>query len=160
MQIAENCVAEINYTLTDDDGEVLDTTDGKTPLAYLHGASNIIPGLENELAGKTAGDNIRVTLPPEKGYGVRNEELRQEMSRDQFDGVDELKVGMMFRADTPQGPLVLNIVEVSDEKVTVDGNHPLAGQTLHFDVTVQDVRDATEEELAHGHAHGAGGHDH
>lgn len=160
MQIADRKVAEIEYTLKDDDGQVLDTTDGKSPLAYLHGTGSIIPGLENELAGKAAGDNIRVTLPPAQGYGERNDDLRQQMSRDQFDGVDELKVGMMFRVETDQGPLVLNVVDISDDVVTVDGNHPLAGQTLHFDVTVQGVRDATEEEIAHGHAHGPGGHAH
>lgn len=160
MKISQNKVASIEYTLTDDSGEVLDTSVGGEPLAYIHGMGNIIPGLEEALEGKEAGDSLKVSVAPEDGYGEQNDALVQQVPREMFQGVDEIEIGMQFHAQTAQGLTVITVTEVAQELITVDGNHPLAGKTLHFDVKVVDVRDATEEELEHGHAHGAGGHHH
>ncbi len=150
MQIADRCVASFNYTLTDDEGQVIDTSEGRAPLAYLHGAGNIVPGLEKELAGKSAGDSFKADVPPELGYGQHNEAMVQDLPPKAFQGVDEVKPGMQFQAQGPQGPLHVTVTEVADDKITVDGNHPLAGKTLHFDVEVTEVRDATEAELEKG----------
>jgi FKBP-type peptidyl-prolyl cis-trans isomerase SlyD len=160
MRIAEKTVVAIDYTLKDDDGQLLDSSDGREPLSYLHGAGAIIPGLERELEGKQAGDELKVAIAPEDGYGQRNDALRQQVPRDQFTGVDDLAVGMQFRVNSNAGPLVVTVVEVADDVVTIDGNHPLAGVQLNFAVTVREVREATDEEIAHGHAHGPGGHEH
>ncbi len=161
MLIAENAVVSIDYTLRNDEGEVLDSSEGAHPLAYLHGAANIIPGLEQALAGKAAGDQLEVSLEPEDAYGEYSLELVANLQRNMFQGVDELEVGMQFHASAPDGGMqVVTIRDVDGEQVTVDGNHPLAGQRLHFQVKVVDVRAATSEELAHGHAHGEGGHHH
>ena len=161
LQIAGECVVSIHYKLTNDAWETLDSSEGAEPLVYLHGASNIIPGLENELTGKDVGASLNVTIQPEDGYGVINEELIQTVSRDAFQGVDEIEPGMRFEAAGEDGETQLIVVtEVTEKEVTVDGNHSLAGETLHFDVTVEEVRAATQEELQHGHAHGPGGHHH
>ena len=160
MQIENNLVVSFDYTLTDNEGQVIDTSDGREPLAYLHGKGGIIPGLERELAGKTVGDELQVSVAPADGYGERNESLKQDVPRAQFDGVEELEVGMQFRVDTEGGPMVINVMEIGDEIVTVDGNHPLAGIHLNFAVTIRDIREATSEELDHGHVHGPGGHHH
>lgn len=160
MQIAENKVVSIHYTLKDPAGEVIDSSEGQDPLVYLHGASNIIPGLEKELVGKTAGDKLNVTVQPDEGYGQAHPEMVQEVPRDAFQGVDNIQVGQRFEAESNQGPISVVVTAVSEETVTVDGNHPLAGMVLSFDVEVMDVRDASEEEVAHGHAHGPGGHNH
>lgn len=160
MQISEKKVASIHYTLKNDAGDVLDTSSGRDPLAYLHGANNIIPGLEKALEGKAAGDKVEVTVEPSEGYGDRQDSLVQDVPREAFQGVDEIKEGMQFQAQGPQGPVLVTVKTVTDESVTVDGNHPLAGEKLHFDVEIAEVRDATDQELEHGHVHGAGGHDH
>jgi FKBP-type peptidyl-prolyl cis-trans isomerase SlyD len=161
MLIAENAVVSIDYTLRNDEGEVLDSSEGAHPLAYLHGAANIIPGLEQALVGKAAGDQLEVSLEPEDAYGEYSLELVANLQRSMFQGVDELEVGMQFHASAPDGGMqVVTIRDVDGDQVTVDGNHPLAGQRLHFQVKVVDVRAATSEELAHGHAHGEGGHHH
>ncbi len=160
MQIATNSIVSFDYTLTNGDGQVLDTSSGKQPLSYLHGAGNIIPGLENELAGKQAGDNVKVTVAPAEAYGERDEKLVQPVPRAAFKGIDQIQPGMQFTAQSPQGARIVTVVAVADEQVTIDANHPLAGQTLHFDVTIRDVRQATEDELNHGHAHGPGGAHH
>jgi len=160
MQIAKNTVATINYTLTDPKGQVIDSSNGREPLAYLHGASNIIPGLESALEGKATGDSLNVTIPPENGYGKHNPELVQPVPRENFKGINEIKPGMQFQAQTPQGARIVTVVKVDPDSVTVDANHPLAGMDLKFDVTVENVREATPEEITHGHAHGAGGHHH
>lgn len=160
MQIADKKVALIHYTLTSVDGEVLDSSEGAEPLAYIHGLGNIVPGLEKELTGKQTGDKVNVEVSPEEGYGEINDELIQEVDRSAFDGVDTIGVGMRFMAQTAWGQQPVIVTAVSDDTVTVDGNHPLANQTLKFDVEVVEVRDATEEELEHGHAHGVGGHQH
>ena len=160
MQIAERTVASFHYTLTDDAGAVIDSSSGRDPLSYLHGVGNIVPGLEKAMAGRAAGDKFDVVVAPEEGYGEPNEMLVQTVPREAFQGVDEIEVGMQFQAQTPQGALSVVVSKVEDGMVTVDGNHPLAGQTLHFAIEVVDVREASVEEVLHGHVHGEGGHAH
>lgn len=159
MQIAANAVVSIHYTLTNTAGEQLDSSAGQEPLAYLHGANNIIPGLENALAGKAVGDKLSVTVDPEEGYGQVREELIQDVDRANFEGIDVVEPGMQFMAQTPWGQQPVTVIKVQDDVVTLDGNHPLAGQTLNFEVEVVEVREASEEELEHGHVHGAGEQD-
>ncbi len=160
MQIAERKVASFHYTLTNDAGEVLDSSEGREPLAYLHGAGNIVPGLESEMNGRSAGDAFKVDVQAENGYGNYIEELVQTVPREAFQGVENLDVGMQFQAQTGQGGIAVVVTAIDGDDVTVDGNHPLAGQALHFDVKITEVRDATDEEIEHGHVHGAGGHHH
>jgi len=160
MQIAEKTVVSIHYTLTNAEGETLDSSNGQDPLAYLHGAGNIIPGLENALVGKTVGDSLQVTVEPEEGYGPVRDELVQDVDRSAFSGIEDIQTGMQFMAQTPWGEQPVTVVKVEGDSITLDGNHPLAGQTLTFDVEVVEIRDATDEEVEHGHAHGAGGHHH
>jgi FKBP-type peptidyl-prolyl cis-trans isomerase SlyD len=160
MQIGDRTVATFHYTLTDTSGKVLDSSVGGEPLTYLHGVGNIVPGLERELTGRSAGDKLEVTLQPEDGYGEPNPAMVQVVPRQAFQGVDDLEVGMQFQAQTPQGALPVVISKVEGDQVTVDANHPLAGQVLHFAVEVTDVRNASVEELMHGHVHGEGGHQH
>lgn len=160
MQIANACVASIHYTLKNDAGEVLDSSEGREPLVYLHGAGNIIPGLESALDGKTEGDQLNVSVEPEQGYGPHREDLVQSVPRESFQGVDQIDVGMRFQAESNQGPMVVTVTAVDDNNVTVDGNHPLAGENLNFEVQVVEVREASDEEKEHGHPHGPGGHEH
>lgn len=160
MQIAKDLVASIEYTLTDDAGNVIDSSVGGEPLAYLHGAGNIIPGLEDALEGKKAGDTFKVNIAPADGYGEKNEGLMQVVPKEMFQGVDTIEVGMQFHAQTDHGLQVITVAAVEGNNITVDGNHPLAGKNLNFDVKVIEVRAASEEELDHGHVHGAGGHHH
>jgi FKBP-type peptidyl-prolyl cis-trans isomerase SlyD len=160
MLVAEKSVVSIHYTLKNDAGEVLDSSVGQSPLAYLHGASNIIPGLENALVGKTVGDKLDVSVTAEEGYGPIREELVQKVPHDNFQGIDNVEVGMQFMAQAPWGEQPVTVVEVEEDGITLDGNHPLAGQNLHFAVEVVEVREASEEEVTHGHAHGEGGHHH
>lgn len=152
--IGNNVVAAIHYTLTNSAGEVLDSSEGKDPLSYLHGAGNLIPGLEKELVGKSAGSSLQVTVAPEEAYGPVHDQLIEVVPRNAFQGVDNIEPGMAFEAQGADGQARRIVVtDVSGEEVTVDGNHPLAGVELNFDVQVVDVRDATEEEINHGHAH-------
>lgn len=160
MQIADRCVVSIHYTLKNDGGDVLDTSGGAEPLVYLQGAGNIIPGLENALVGKSVGDKLSVKIAPAQGYGERDPRAVQDVPRRAFQGIRDIKVGMSFTAEGPNGPTRVTVTRVAGDMVTVDGNHQLAGENLHFDVEVTDVRAASEEELAHGHVHGAGGHHH
>lgn len=154
MQIADQCVVSFHYTLTNTAGEQLDSSDGQDPLVYLHGNNGIIPGLERELAGKEAGDKLNVTVQPEDAYGPMVPELIQLAPHSAFDGIDEVKPGMQFEAQGPDGQSrIITVDKVAPEGVTINGNHPLAGQVLNFDVTVVEVRAATEQELEHGHAH-------
>ncbi len=154
LTIGDDVVVTIHYTLTDDDGNVIDSSEGAEPLPYLHGASNIIPGLEQALLGKSEGDSLEVRVDPAEGYGEIIPELVQVVDRAAFQGVDFIEPGMNFEAQTPDGQ-TRNIVvkDVSDDQVTVDGNHPLAGVALNFAVNVVSVRPATAEELSHGHVH-------
>ena len=160
MQIAERCVASFHYTLTNDQGEVLDSSSGRGPLTYLHGAGNIVPGLERAMAGKVPGDRFEVTVAPEEGYGIRHPSLVQVVPRVAFQGVDQIEPGMQFHAQGPQGPMAVTVTRVEADEVTVDGNHPLAGVPLHFAIEVTEVREASVEEVLHGHVHGEGGHVH
>ncbi len=160
MPIEANSAVAIDYTLTDDEGAVIDTSEGSTPLWYLHGHENIVPGLERELTGKEVGDRLQVAITPADGYGERDEELEQQVDREQFADFEDLHEGMQFQVESDDGPLVFTVVEIGDELVTVDGNHPLAGASLNFDVTVREIRAATAEELEHGHVHEPGGHEH
>ena len=157
MQITDGTVVSMEYALRDDEGSVIDQSQPGQPLAYLHGHKNIIPGLESALQGKSAGDQVEVRVSPEEGYGEPNPALEQVVPKDRFQGIENIEVGMQFQASTDQGPVSVRVVKVEDEDVTVDGNHPLAGKHLNFNVTVQDVRSATEEELAHGHVHQSDG---
>jgi FKBP-type peptidyl-prolyl cis-trans isomerase SlyD len=160
MQIAERCVASFHYTLTNAEGEVIDSSSGRGPLTYLHGAGNIVPGLERVMAGKQAGDRFEVVVAPEEGYGERHAGLVQVVPRVAFQGVDTIEPGMQFHAQGPQGPMSVVVTHVSADEVTVDGNHPLAGVALHFAIEVTEVREASVEEVLHGHVHGEGGHVH
>lgn len=156
MQVAKDCVVSIDYTLKDDSGQVLDSSQGGDALVYLHGSNSIIPGLESALEGKDVGDELSVRIPPEQAYGVRDESKCQPVPRNMF-GDEKVEVGAQYHAAGPNGEqLVVTVVEVADDAVTVDGNHPLAGAHLNFDVKVVDVRAATDEELSHGHAHHPG----
>ena len=160
MQISDSKVVTLNYTLKDDDGNVIDQSqDGQ--FAYLHGAQNIISGLEIALTDKAQGDKVSVRIEPKDGYGEYNESMIQTVDKEMFDAEQELEAGQQFHAQTPDGHMItVTIKEVSDNDVTVDGNHPLAGIHLNFDVEIMDVRDATPEEIDHGHVHGPGGHQH
>lgn len=160
MQIERNKVVSIDYTLTDDNGSVLDTSKNHGPLAYLHGVGGIIPGLEQALEGRAPGESLNVQVPPDQAYGRRDDALIQSVPRTAFRGIDNIQQGMQFQANAGGQNRVVTVVDVDDQNVRVDANHPLAGKTLNFDVTVRDVRDATPEELQHGHAHGAGGAHH
>ncbi|TAM12474.1 MAG: peptidylprolyl isomerase [Nevskiaceae bacterium] len=159
MQIADRRVASFHYTLTDDDGKTLDSSRGHEPLSYLHGGGNIVSGLERALVGKVAGETLKVDVSPEDGYGLHREQLVQVVPASAF-GDTEVKPGMRFTAETDGGPVSVVVTQVADGQVTVDGNHPLAGQTLHFDVEVVDVREASPEEIVHGHVHGPHDHHH
>ena len=161
MSIKDNSAVSFHYSLTDDEGQQLDSSAGKEPMAYLHGAGNIIPGLENALTGKAVGDSMTVAVSAAEGYGEVQQELIQDVPRTSFQGIEQIEVGMQFEAQTGQGGTVpVTVTAVTDETVTVDGNHPLAGKNLNFDVSIEAVRDATAEELEHGHVHGPGGHEH
>ncbi len=149
MEVQQDSVVTIHYVLRDDDGEVVDQSDGQ-PISYLHGHNNLIPGLEKALDGHEPGDEVEASVKPEEGYGEYNEDLVQNVNRDAFEGVDNLEAGMSFRAESDAGNMIVTVKEVGDQEVTVDGNHVLAGQNLNFMVTVADVREATHNELEQG----------
>lgn len=159
MTIADKKVVVIDYELTDDNGQILDKSESGQ-FAYLHGADNIIPGLEKALSGKSAGDTFEVSVSPEEGYGERHENMVQTVSIDMFESPEQVVVGQQFHAQSPEGHTILiTVTNVDGDQVTIDGNHPLAGMQLNFSGTVVDIRDATAQELEHGHVH-AHGHDH
>ena len=160
MEIAADSVVLIHYTLKDDSGAVIDSSAGGEPLAYIQGHGNLVPGLEKALEGKQDGNTLAVTLSPAEGYGVRDEALVQRVPKRSLQGSGEIRKGMQFQARTDDGMRVFIVTGIAGDMVTLDGNHPLADQTLHFDVEVVSVRAATTEELEHGHVHGAGGHHH
>jgi FKBP-type peptidyl-prolyl cis-trans isomerase SlyD len=160
MQIGKNSVVAIDYTLTNPKGEVLDSSKGREPLTYIQGSGGIIPGLEAALEGKAAGDAVSVTIPPEQAYGLRDDSMVQKVSRDLFKNAGVIEVGMQFQANNGQEQRVVTIVGFDGDDVKVDANHPLAGTTLHFEVDIKTVRAATQDEIAHGHVHGPGGHHH
>ncbi|WP_226704338.1 FKBP-type peptidyl-prolyl cis-trans isomerase [Microbulbifer elongatus] len=154
MKIANHSVVEINYTLKDAEGTVIDSSEGSQPLKYLQGVGNIIPGLEKEMLDKSAGDKFTVVIAPEEGYGPQNPELIQTLPSSAFGGVEKLEVGMAFRAQSTEGqPIEVEIIDIDGDQVTINGNHPLAGVELHFSIEVVSVREATPEEVDHGHVH-------
>ncbi len=156
MKIDTNSIVSIHYTLTNSEGAVLDTSSGKAPLVYFHGKGNIIPGLENALVGKAQGDSFKVEIPPEQAYGAVRQEMVQTVPLSAFEGIGQtLEPGMQFQAQSPDGQArLITVVSVDDQGVKVDGNHPLAGEVLHFDVSVEDIRDATAEEMERGSIQG------
>ncbi len=160
MNATQDHVVTIEYTLKDSKGEVLDSSVGSEPLAYLHGFQNIVPGLEKALEGKKKGDELEVKLTPDEAYGQRRDELMSTVNKAELDQIPNLEEGMQLQAQTPQGVQIFTIAEIKGDEVTLDGNHPLAGEELNFKVKVMDVRKATQEELEHGHVHGPGGHHH
>jgi FKBP-type peptidyl-prolyl cis-trans isomerase SlyD len=163
MVVAQNKVVLIHYTLKDDAGNVIDSSSGREPLAYIHGQEpkNLIAGLENALEGKGAGEKLSVTIAPAEGYGEYDAGKVQRVPKRQFGGVKNLQPGMQFQARTSSGEVnVITVKSIQGDMVTIDGNHELAGKNLNFDVEITEVRDATEEELSHGHVHGPGGHHH
>lgn len=153
MTIGTDSVVTIHYTLKDEAGTVLDHSEPGQPLAYLHGHGNIISGLEKELTGKDAGDALTVTVLPAEGYGEYDNNLVQSVPRQALRGIENVEAGMRLQAQTAEGTRAVTVSKVTDESVTLDGNHPLAGKNLHFDVRVEEVRPATKDELSHGHVH-------
>lgn len=159
MQVAKNTVVRFEYTLHETDGALLESTDGQA-VAYLHGHKAMIPAIEEGLEGKQAGDEVKLSLTPEQAYGVRREEAQERISVKHLQGAKTWKPGMVALVQTEQGPRQVTILKMGKFMATVDTNHPYAGKHLDFDLKVVEVRAATEEEIAHGHAHGAGGHQH
>ena len=160
MFIEKDRVALIHYTLTDDSGQVIDSSAGGDPLAYIHGNGNLVPGLESALDGKAAGEKLIVKVAPADGYGVRDEQLVQRVPKRSLGGVGEIKKGMQFQAQVGGGIRVFTVVAVVGDMITLDGNHALADKNLNFQIEIVEVRAASQEELDHGHVHGAGGHHH
>jgi FKBP-type peptidyl-prolyl cis-trans isomerase SlyD len=160
MPIQQDSVVTIHYTLKDDAGKVIDSSTPNEPLAYLHGRGSLVPGLERELEGKNAGDKLAVQVSAAEGYGEHDKQLIEQVPRRALQGIANIKVGLQLHAQTPEGPRTVTVTRIASDMVTLDGNHPLAGKTLHFEVEIADVRQASAEELAHGHVHGAGGHHH
>lgn len=157
MQIANNKIVTLDYVLKDSEGQVIDSSEGREDFVYLHGASNIVPGLEKALTGKKIGIEFEVTVSPEEGYGTRNEALVDEVPRAMFNG-NEVQLGMQFHAETPDGEkMIVSVIEFDDDVVKVDGNHPLSGAVLDFTIKVVSIRDASETEISHGHVHQPGG---
>lgn len=160
MTIAKDHVVQFHYTLRDADGNEIESSRGGEPMAYLHGHGNIIPGLEEALLGRAEGDQFSVTVPPEKGYGERQEGQLQRISVKHLQGAKNWRPGMIAMVQTDQGPRQVRIVKAGRFMVDVDTNHPFAGHTLTFEVDVVSIRQGKEDEIAHGHAHGEGGHQH
>jgi FKBP-type peptidyl-prolyl cis-trans isomerase SlyD len=160
MSITQDQVVSIHYTLRDDAGEVIDASAAGAPLAYLHGHGNLIPSLERELTGKSAGDRLQVKIAARDGYGEYDSALVQRLPRRALKGVPNLKVGMRLQTQGGHGARAVTVTQVVGDMVTLDGNHPLAGKNLNFEVEIAAVREATAEELTHGHVHGPGGHHH
>ena len=160
MTIQKNKVVTMDYTLKNAEGEVVDSTEGGHPLAYIHGVGALIPGLEQALDGKRAGDSIQVKIDPKLGYGERDESMVMTIDRKDVDGVADIQVGHVLHAETEKGTRQFRVIRIDGDQLVVDGNDELAGDTLFFDVTIVEVREATSEELAHGHVHGEHGHHH
>ena len=161
MKVEKDKVVLMHYTLKNDAGDVIDSSDGGDPLPFLQGHGNIIPGLESALEGSKVGDKLDVSIKPEEGYGERMKDAIQEIPSSALQGVDEVKVGMQLQSQDKDGnAFLVTVTKIDDDKITVDGNHPLAGQTLHFSVSIESVRKAEDEELSHGHVHADGQHNH
>ncbi len=160
MKISQHTVVSLDYTLKNGEGELLDTSEGREPLIYLQGVGALIPGLEKELEGKEKGDKLTAVIAPEDAYGSRRDDLLKIVPKSGFKGEEEMQEGMQVQLDTEHGPALAIISKIDGEDVTLDLNHPLADMTLHFDVDIVDVREASQEEIDHGHVHGPGGHEH
>jgi FKBP-type peptidyl-prolyl cis-trans isomerase SlyD len=160
MTISENMVVSFHYTLTNGEGTQIESSRERDPMSYLHGSNNIIPGLERAMEGREAGEEFSVTVPPEDAYGTRSEANIQRIPLKRLGMTTRPQVGQVLGLQTNQGPVQVTVVKVGKFNIDVDANHPLSGQTLTFDVEITEVREASEEELSHGHAHGVGGHDH
>ncbi|MFB9069230.1 FKBP-type peptidyl-prolyl cis-trans isomerase [Pseudofulvimonas gallinarii] len=160
MQVAKDCVVRFHYTLKAVDGTLIESSEGAQPLAILWGHGGLIAGVERALEGRSAGDSVEVTVSPEDGYGERRDDLFQRLPKKYFRNPDKLRPGMVTEIRTERGPRVVTVVKTGMTVIDVDGNHPLAGQTLQFALQVVDVREATAEEIDHGHVHGDGGHHH
>jgi FKBP-type peptidyl-prolyl cis-trans isomerase SlyD len=160
VEITADRVVTIHYTLKNDSGTVLDSSAGGEPLAYIQGHGNLVSGLEKALEGQQDGVTLAVSVSPAEGYGLRDEDLIQRLPKRSLQGSGEIRKGMQFQASTADGMRVFTVTALVGDMVTLDGNHPLADQTLHFDIEIIGVREATTEELVHGHVHGAGGHHH
>ena len=158
MQIANNTAVSIHYTLTNDVGEEIDSTAGVEPMVYLHGSGNIIAGLEKALQRKNIGDKFKIRIEATDAYGEFSDDMIQVVSREMFDGIDNLEVGMQFHAAVNSGSGIITVIKVDGDDITIDGNHPMAGQALNFDVEIVGVRLATKDEISHGHIHGSGCH--
>lgn len=159
-KVGNAMVVTFHYTLKNDQGDVIDSSEGKDPLVYLHGAGNIVEGLEDGLEDLGVGDEFQVTVEPKKGYGETQKRLISDMPKTRFPEGEELNVGQKFVLDSPQGPRQITIIEVKEDDVVIDANHELAGKNLHFSGKIIDIREGSPEELSHGHAHGPGGHQH
>lgn len=160
MKVTINSVVSLDYTLKNNKGEILDSSNGRSPLVYLHGVGALIPGLENEINGMEKGQSKLVTVQPEDAYGQRSEDLLHIVPKSGFQGDEEMFVGMQVQLETEQGPAIASISKIEGDDVTLDLNHPLAGEVLTFEISIADVREATADEIAHGHVHGPGGHHH
>ena len=161
MKVGKDKVVLMHYTLKNDAGDVIDSSDGADPLPFLQGHGNIIPGLESALEGSKVGDKLDVSIKPEEGYGERMKDAIQEIPSSALQGVDEVKVGMQLQSQDKDGnAFLVTVTKIEDDKITVDANHPLAGQTLHFSVSIESIRKAEAEELSHGHVHADGQHNH
>jgi FKBP-type peptidyl-prolyl cis-trans isomerase SlyD len=159
--VAKDTVVTFHYTLTDKGGQVLDSSQGTDPLVYLHGYSQIVPGLENALVGKAAGSAFKVEVAPAEGYGDRNEQMVIALPRTQGNLPADIAVGFVVELVSPEGDEIpARVVKLTETDITLDANHPLAGETLYFDIELTNVRAATKEEIEHGHVHGPGGHHH
>lgn len=160
MNISKHSVVSLHYTLKNSDGTLLDTSENREPLVYLHGVGALIPGMEEAMEGKTIGDKFSTVIPPEKAYGSKRDDLLKQVPKSGFQGDEELVNGMQVELNTEHGRAIATVVNIEGEEVTLDLNHPLADMTLHFDVEITEVRAASEDEIAHGHVHGPGGHHH
>jgi len=160
MTITTGSVVLFDYTLTDDDKEIIDSSKDGGPLAYLHGEGQIVKGLEKAMEGRKAGDSFQISVTPEEGYGLPDPDKIAVVNADQIEGGEELEEGMQLEASHGDEEQVVVITKIEGKDVTLDGNHPLAGMNLHFDITIREVRKATAEEIEHGHVHGPGGHHH
>ena len=160
MTVEDNRIVSFHYKLTDSEGQQIESSREHEPMSYLHGANNIIAGLEREMTGRKAGDEFSVTVQPEDAYGTRSEANIQRIPLKRLGKVPRPRVGQVLALQTQQGPVQVTVVKVGKFNLDVDANHPLSGQALTFDVEIMSIRDATEEEIGHGHAHGPGGHDH
>ncbi len=160
MKIGKNAVVSMHYTLKAADGQILDTSEGKPPLSFIHGIGQLIPGLEKELEGKEAGNHVDAVIAAEEAYGQYNKDMVFKVSKDGFRGEEELKEGMQVEVELDDGKSIAEVTKIEGDEVTLDLNHPLAGMELSFSVDITEVREASAEELSHGHVHGPGGHQH